>query len=357
MQDTGSASLYQAWFDSPPQMFRAMMPTNAAGWFTMPGAAQPSARQLPFPMVHVGQALQTTAALLAQLYQAYLPLLSQGGLSVETINALARSASETYQRLQQTIASTNAAIPDMQSVASLQELMKPWQGLLGPLRSTHASEAQKVLQLGMERTLGGLSDAVGLGPMRALDDAFREMASANIERNRAQLEYLALWVQSWNEGTQALVRELIAKAGRGERVESVLALLRLWAKSVDGSVHRIMQSERGLSVTAKAIRAATIQREHVQKAVALMSEALNVPTRAEVDEAYREIQELKRELRQLRKSLGHSAPQAMRAGAAAPATAASSPAGRGTPPSRAGSGRKRAKSARAKDQATKEAGA
>ena len=38
--------------------------------------------------------------------------------------------------------------------------------------------------------------------------------------------------------------------------------------------------------------------------MAIASEALNVPTRAEVDDAYREIQELKRELRRMRKSSG-----------------------------------------------------
>ena len=44
-----------------------------------------------------------------------------------------------------------------------------------------------------------------------------------------------------------------------------------------------------------------------QRVVAIASEALNVPTRAEVDDAYREIQELKREMRRLRKSIGVAA--------------------------------------------------
>ena len=90
---------------------------------------------------------------------------------------------------------------------------------------------------------------------------------------------------------------------RGEPVESLLVLIRLWANAVDAPMHATMQSERGLAVTAKAVRAATEHRQRLQKAVALASEALHVPTRADVDEAYREIQELKRELRRLKKAL------------------------------------------------------
>jgi hypothetical protein len=50
------------------------------------------------------------------------------------------------------------------------------------------------------------------------------------------------------------------------------------------------------------IRAASLHREQVQKTVALASTALHVPTRAEMDSAFKEIQELKRELRRLKKA-------------------------------------------------------
>ena len=51
------------------------------------------------------------------------------------------------------------------------------------------------------------------------------------------------------------------------------------------------------------IRAGTRYREASHRLVAIASEAINVPTRVEVDEAYRHIQELKREVRRLRRSV------------------------------------------------------
>src|SRR6185295_1805607 len=130
------------------------------------------------------------------------------------------SARESYERLHQSLAAMSAAIPDAASTASLHASMQPWQALLAPLGGADAPEGRKLLQLGIERTFGGLGDAFGLRPLRDLDDKLREMAVANFDRQRAQLEYVALWAEAWNDGTQALVKDLIARAGRGERIET-----------------------------------------------------------------------------------------------------------------------------------------
>jgi len=87
----------------------------------------------------------------------------------------------------------------------------------------------------------------------------------------------------------------------GKSVDSLLGLIRLWAQSTDAAMHDAMQSQPALEASAKLLRASNRARKQQQTMVALASEALNVPTRAEVDDAYREIQELKRELRRVKK--------------------------------------------------------
>jgi hypothetical protein len=129
------------------------------------------------------------------------------------------------------------------------------------------------------------------------------MLTAGIAKQRSQAEYLAIAVQAWVEGTQGLLQELQAMGARGERVESLLAFTRLWAKAIDGPMHDAMQNGRGLQATAKLIGASTQYRQQLQKAIGLASEAMYVPTRADMDNAFREIQELKRELRRLKKAL------------------------------------------------------
>jgi hypothetical protein len=89
-------------------------------------------------------------------------------------------------------------------------------------------------------------------------------------------------------------------AQRGERVDSVLALLRLWASATEQAVHQVLQSERGLDATAALTRAGLGYRKQLQEVAATLADVLDMATRRDLDEAYREIQDLKRELRSVR---------------------------------------------------------
>jgi len=300
MNDT-SASLYAAWYEALPAFFRGMMPP---GIVPLPaGPAADAATGLAPPIDQVGKALGVMSAGLAQLYQSYLPFLTQGGVSADAFKAILDAGNASLARLRDAAAQTAASLPELMAAPAYGSFpfWNPWMSAWMPVQ--HDAEASQLLQLGMERVFGGLGDAFGLRPVRELEAAGREIAAAAAARQRAQAEYLALWAEAWNQGTQRMLRELVAMGGRGERVESMLALIRLWAKNVDAAVHEAMQSERGLALTAEVTRAATSYRLHLQKAVALASESMHLPTQADVDEAYREIQELKRELRRLKKAL------------------------------------------------------
>ena len=86
----------------------------------------------------------------------------------------------------------------------------------------------------------------------------------------------------------------------GERVTSVLALIRLWAVTTEEAVHETLQSEAGLAATAALARAALGYRKRMRQVVDILADQLDLATRRELDEAYREIQDMKRELRALR---------------------------------------------------------
>ena len=196
-------------------------------------------------------------------------------------------------------------------------------------------EAMKPLSLNLERTFGGLADAFGLASSRELQQATCGMAAAALARGQAQPEYLGLVAAAMGKGMEGMMARLAAMGRRGESVDSLLGLVRLWARTTDEAMHSEMQSPRALDVSAKLLRATTRSRQQQQRMGAIASEAMNVPTRAELDEAYREIQELKRDLRRLRKSVesvasGQKASDAVAAKRQRPATTFA----RGTPAKR-----------------------
>ena len=263
---TDASSLYSAWFGAMGDAFGAMWPKPGRS----AGAGQGGHAFLPLPAGQIGTALEMLGGQLAQMLQASLQLLAKGEPGTDPFVALAEQGVESFERL------VNGA---------------GWPG------------ATAMTEPNFERVFGGLLDAFGLRPTREIEQALREMLAAGSEQQRAQVEYIGLVAQACTSGTKAFVRELQAMGARGEQLESLLAFIRAWTKALDGPLHETMQSERGLQATAKVVRAATAYRGRLQKAVGLASDALNLPTRAELDDAYREIQELKREMRRLRQAL------------------------------------------------------
>jgi hypothetical protein len=305
-------SLYAAWLEALPQAFRMLVP--AVSTELQPPADGPSENaSAPFAAKEVGKAIDVLDGILAQVYRGFLPLLAKGNLTAGPFQALVDSGTEAVTRLAAALAEPFSALKTLPEGTGMLLSAQPWtvlfQGLVPGLQGKPVGASQ--LQLGIERTFGGLGEAFGLGPMRELQQAWREMLTANAAKQRAQGEYLAVAVQAWVKGTQGLLQELQAMGARGERVESLLAFIRLWAKSIDGPMHEAMQDARGLEATAKLISASSRHRQQMQKAIGLASEALHVPTGADMDEAFREIQELKRELRRLKKALPPAAQKKM----------------------------------------------
>ena len=168
-------------------------------------------------------------------------------------------------------------------------------------------QALQPLSLNLERAYGGLADAFGLASSRELQAALRAQATATLAKQQAQSEYLGLIVAALAKGSEGLLSRLADMGQKGESVDSLLGLVRLWSRAADEAMHAAMQSPKALESAAKLVRASTQSRQQQHRIVAIASQALNVPTRAEVDDAYREIQELKREMRRLRKSIGVAA--------------------------------------------------
>jgi poly(hydroxyalkanoate) synthase III subunit E len=170
----------------------------------------------------------------------------------------------------------------------------------------------EILATGFDRTFGGVSDALGLGPLRKWQAAYQDLIAATVAQNDARMTYMMLVQSALVAGFDGLLRRLSAMADAGERIDSVLALLRMWAASTEEAVHRVLQSNAGLAATVALSRAGVTHRRKMQQIAAIVADALDMATRSDLDEAYREIQNLKRELRALRPTPDAAAPTRQR---------------------------------------------
>ncbi|WP_218508988.1 poly(R)-hydroxyalkanoic acid synthase subunit PhaE [Variovorax sp. dw_308] len=268
---------------------------NLAG-IAMPkdGAVAVDGNGLPFPAGQVAQALQLTQQLIGPLYQGYVQALLANPDPGEAFISL----QDVLRRQMQGIADALGVMaPGLKSAQTL--LTDGW-GLMGAPMELFG-HALAPLSLNLERAYGGLADAFGLAPTRELQGAARELAAASLGKQQAQAQYMSIVVAALAKGNDMLLKDLRAMGERGESVDSLLKLVRLWARALDQSMHGAMQGPDALAASAELVRARARTRKQKQRIVAIASEALNIPTRAEVDDAYREIQELKRQVRRLRK--------------------------------------------------------
>lgn len=296
---TASEPLYTWWLNVIPGLFGGLTPRSSAEDAQSSNNGSPR----PFPIEQMSQALTLTQELLNSLYGACFRALlaSRPGEEAHAFQDLlqGRTAGMTDK-----LADIGQALSGHPNHAALRSVLTGT-----PLAAI--GEALRPLSLNVERAYGGVADAFGLAPLRELEEAGRDMSLAALANRQAQVEYLEVVAGAVSKGAEALTARLVEMGQRGESVDSLLALVRLWARTTDEAMHGAMQSPRALEASAKLIRAAARSRKQQQRVVAIASEALNVPTRTEMDDAYREIQELKRELRRSRKATPLNAQKAV----------------------------------------------
>ena len=136
-------------------------------------------------------------------------------------------------------------------MAPLQTMHQAWRDF----GTTMAGAMPQTFATGFDRTFGALTDALGFGPMRKLQAAWQDLAAAAMAQNQARANYAMLVQGAFTAGLEGVLQRLAEMAEKGERVDSVLALLRLWAVSTEKAVHEVLQSEAGLAATATVARA------------------------------------------------------------------------------------------------------
>jgi hypothetical protein len=294
----GSRATYDFWLGLIPQFL------GQVGGFMPPGGAGPAIPEgLPFPVDQIAKAAAITQQLLDGLAQALAPALKSGVPDVlaqwaksSPAFAFAKSGDAGAAAPQAMFAPWFALMSNAGSAlpqAPLQTMSQAWADMASRVTGTSAAQ----IDTAFDRTYGALSDGVGLGPARKLQAAWRDVMTATIAQQDARTQYAALLQGAFAQGFQRLLTVLAAKADAGERIDSVLALIRLWASSAEHAVHETLQSERGLAATAALIRSDLAYRKKTQQMATVLAEQFDMASRRELDEAFREIQALKRELR------------------------------------------------------------
>jgi hypothetical protein len=155
----------------------------------------------------------------------------------------------------------------------------------------------------LERTFGRLLQSPSIGFTRELNEKLLGAFNAWLEFKRATMDYQVALSAALFRSTTAFLQELAVRAGRGEPINGLRELLRLWGDTLDEMLIESFRSDEYASVQGRLVRAAMSYRIREREAVDVLLKIGHVPTRRDIDEVSRSLYELRREVRAVAKSV------------------------------------------------------
>lgn len=154
-----------------------------------------------------------------------------------------------------------------------------------------------------ERTFGRLLESPSLGHTREQNERLLKGFDAWLDFRRASLRYQVVLGEAWAHAFEQLMRKLVSLAEAGETVDSLRQLLSLWTDTMDEAFLDVFRSEEYIRIQGQLVNKAMAYRIQEREIVEAFLKTSHIPSRSELDEAYRSIYELRKEVKELRKAL------------------------------------------------------
>lgn len=154
-----------------------------------------------------------------------------------------------------------------------------------------------------QQTLGRFVSSPNLGPAREFTELVQQGFDAWVDWYLASLDYQSLLSETWQEAVDDFFNRLLEMAEKGERVESVRALMLMWTRGAEEIFTRTFREERYTLVQGKMLNAAMEYRKQQRMIMEEYLNSMDLPTRSELDETHRRVYELRKEVKQLKKEI------------------------------------------------------
>jgi class III poly(R)-hydroxyalkanoic acid synthase PhaE subunit len=158
-----------------------------------------------------------------------------------------------------------------------------------------------------DQTAGQMVGVPGVGFTRELEEKISRAYKAWQKSRKAMDEYQLLMSDGWSGVMEQVLREMMNRAEKGQPIESIRDLIRLWTGAADKSFDKVFRSERYSEVQGAFLSTYMEYRIEEQKVFEEFMKYSYIPTRSEMDEAHRNIYELRKEVKMLKKAMGETA--------------------------------------------------
>ena len=156
---------------------------------------------------------------------------------------------------------------------------------------------------GLMPIMGGLGELPRGTVVREKMGKILKAADALTDLRKAQAVYHKTMGDALATAVERTIEHLAKLAEKGEKIHSIRDLMRTFYTVADKTLNEVFIGENFLKVQEEMTAALMTFKVRQREALEIMYQAMELPTRSEIDEAYKDMHELKREIRMLKRQL------------------------------------------------------
>lgn len=154
-----------------------------------------------------------------------------------------------------------------------------------------------------ENAISGLSDLPRAGLTRETNAKVLRAVDALSDVRKATLKYDMAMAQGMRVAVERLMEHLAALSEKGEQITTLRGLMKVWFQIADKTLTEEFCSADFVAVQDEMTNAMMTFKLRQRELVEMALTSLDMPTRTEVDDAYRSIHDLKKQVRQMKRQL------------------------------------------------------
>lgn len=317
---SGASQKPQNFAMNPVEWFQQSM----SAWSDPDGVARDAGRQV-FGSQY---SMMSNLDMLTKAWQTVAPKLDAGQ---DWRSALSDFTTNWFRQL--TGAPANLTDMSKDTGALWQSYLKEWGPLVQPWLSSaiqatgsgHLGEMMLGGSEGLSRLLmmeqdgfqtapfSGLAEIPSIGVAREHQAKILRAFDAFVDLRKAMMEFNKITTGALSKSVESLIETLVEKGKKGEKIESVRDLNRLWLDTADDVFTKMYASEEYLKAQHEFSKNSMTYKIMQQDVLEMALKGLNLPTRSELDDAYKTLYELRKEVKSLKKALREQAKPAVEA--------------------------------------------
>ena len=154
-----------------------------------------------------------------------------------------------------------------------------------------------------ERTFGGLTEVPGMGQNRELSAKMLRGFDSWVDLQKVSAEYHTMLTRTFSNAFESFMGKLVALSEKGEVVDSIQDLANMYFDTIDETFTKLYVSEDYLTLQHNLTKAAMMNKMVQQEILEVFQEMLDLPTRSELDDAYRSLNDLRKEVKALKRAM------------------------------------------------------